>query len=101
MGEVKSLAACNMNENKANGTCTDLAVHLWQQLQQLLLGVCGESREGANIDEGSDVGVDQNGAWRLEVHIHPISTPFHRSCHDKTHRQGHRHGSGERLGLLF
>lgn len=64
---------------------TYLSVHLWQQLQQLLLRVCGEGWEGPHVDESSNVGVDQDGAWCFKVYIHPSSTPFHGPCHKTTY----------------
>lgn len=70
------------------GICAYLAVHLRQQLQQLLLRMYGESCESPNVDEGPDVGVDQNRTWRLEVHIHAVSTPLHRSWNEKTNPLG-------------
>lgn len=64
---------------------TYLSVHLWQQLQQLLLRVCREGGEGPHIDEGSDVGVDQDGAWGFKVHIHPSPTPPYGPCQGNKH----------------
>lgn len=69
---------------RQDATDTYLSVHLRQQLQQLLLRLCGEGREGPHIDEGSDVCVDQDGAWRFKIYIHPSSIPLHGPCKMKT-----------------
>ena len=70
---------------------THLTVHLWEQLQELLLGVCGEGGEGAHVDERTDVGVHQDGAGRLKVHVHPSSVPLHGPCVTGS-KEGRKHG---------
>lgn len=57
-----------------------LAVDLGEELQELLLGVGWEGREGAHVDESPDIGVDQDRAGRLKVHLHPASAPLHGPC---------------------
>lgn len=40
----------------------------------------GKSSEGARVDESTNVGVDQDGAWSLKIHLHSSSIPFHGTC---------------------
>lgn len=49
---------------------THLPVDFRQQLEQLLLGMGGKGGESARVDEGADVGVHEDRAGGLEVHLH-------------------------------
>lgn len=46
-----------------------LTVDFRQQLEEPLLGVWRQDREGMLVDDGPQVGVDQNGVWRFHVYF--------------------------------
>lgn len=46
-----------------------LTVNFWQQLEEPLLGVWRQDREGVLVDDGPQVGVDQNGVWRFHIYF--------------------------------
>lgn len=50
-----------------------LSVDLRQEFDQLLLAVGRQDGEGVLVDEGSQVGVNQNGVWRFHVYFTPCA----------------------------
>lgn len=46
-----------------------LTVNFGEQLEEPLLGVWWQDREGVLVDDGPQVGVDQNGVWCFHVYF--------------------------------
>ena len=63
-----------------------LSVYFGQEEEELLLEVGRQGMEGPRVDQGPEVGVDENGPRRLKIDLFP-SVALHLTCNFSSHKK--------------